>query len=401
MKQTFFLAVALLLCCACGSRPDGFVVRGSFPGLQNGMVVVIRNMESERLDTLAMDTVRNGKFELRGVTPVPRYCELQIHNRGTAASPRETKLGNAFLFLDNSELTVTVPHLDSMSFILPFLAETVKSQTRVEGGPVQRDFYAYHEKLLPFQLIARQFSDSLVMIAMYEYYHTPEEYASKYDKFYPPMQEAEKLIQAAKLEFIRQHPQSPVSQYVAGGLLQTMFIYTREEIEELKGVVEQVKDSVRRARLLESAGKALTMCKGAAYKEVELTDVSGETVKLSQYIHPGRYTIVDFWASWCGPCREAFPKVGRLYNRYDRSQLEVVSISLDLEKAAWEEAMQEENMPWTQLQAGNREQYAEACRIYNITGIPRLLLIGPDGVLLFSGNNANALRIEVEGILGK
>lgn len=76
MNKNFFFGMALLLCSACASRTEEFVVRGSFPGLRDGMAVALRNMEGE--GTFAVDTVRDGKFELRGAVVSPRYCNLLI-----------------------------------------------------------------------------------------------------------------------------------------------------------------------------------------------------------------------------------------------------------------------------------------------------------------------------------
>ena len=167
------------------------------------------------------------------------------------------------------------------------------------------------------------------------------------------------------MEFIRRHPQSPLSLFIAGGLLNNTFARSQEEVEELGRIAAGIDDTVRRPVVLKMVEKARSLYKGAPYKEIELTDAEGRTVKLSQYLQPDRYTLVDFWASWCGPCRWAIPKVEQLYKRYDR------------------------------------EQMTAAQQAYHISGIPRLMLIAPDGAIVFSGNNADALRLAVEKYLGK
>ena len=403
MNKFFFFALALLLCSACGSHTGGDVIRGSFPGLKDGMIVTLCNVENEDYETLATDTVRCGKFELRGVVSTPRYCGLFIDYGACNDSAEEMMFSrvNTFLFLDNSELTLQSAHLDSMRFIPAFRPKSAELKTRVEGGPLQREFYEYHDALLPLRLAVERMADSLGNLGLYEDQYTPEEFNRQYDRLYPRKQAAEAAVEAADWEFVRRHPQSLLSLYIAEGLLKTTFVRTPAEVEELAAIVGQIEDTVRRPYLLKIADVTKTLCKGIRYKDVELTTVAGDTVKLSQYVHPDRYTLVDFWASWCGACRWAIPKVEQLYRRYDRERLTLLSVSLDQKREAWEKAMKEEAMPWAQAWAGSSKQLYEIQRAYNITGIPRLLLIAPDGTIAFSGNSADALRFTMEKLLGK
>ena len=397
MNKSFFFIATLLLCSACTSRPEGFVIRGSFPGLQDGMMVSLRSMEGGAI--LAMDTIQDGKFELHGVTASPQYCNLIISSN--TSSSDMSKMVNIYMFLDNSELTVNAAHLDSLQFVHPLISETAIPKARVEGGPLQREFYEYRDTLTPLLLTASEVNNALAMLNMQNDQYTTEEYNNRFDELYPKKLTTEAAIDAAKMEFIRQHPQSPVSLFIAEGLLNTIFIRTAEEIKELTRIAEQIEDTVRRPRVLKMAEIAKTLYKGASYKDIELTDPTGKTVKLSQYILPDHYTLVDFWASWCGPCRWAIPDVKQIYKRYPQDRLSVISISFDQKKTDWETAMKEEAMPWTQLWTGNRDQVTAAQRAYNISGIPRLMLIAPDGKIVFSGNDANALRVAVEECLGK
>ena len=95
---------------------------------------------------------------------------------------------------------------------------------------------------------------------------------------------------------------------------------------------------------------------------------------------PGKMMLIDFWASWCGPCRSAIPKVKQMAKDY-ASKLEVVSCSVDEKKEAWLKAEKEEAMPWTQLFLP-LSKLEKAAMAYSISTIPRLVLIGADGKVL-------------------
>ena len=139
--------------------------------------------------------------------------------------------------------------------------------------------------------------------------------------------------------------------------------------------------------------------KGIRYTDLEMENPKGEKEQLSNHVRPGSYTLIDFWASWCGPCRSAIPSVKKLYEQYSREQLNVISISMDEKKADWEEALKEENMPWTQLTYSGEKSYNDIFTNYNVTSIPRLVLLDPAGRVVFSSHDADALQLTVRQLV--
>ena len=108
-------------------------------------------------------------------------------------------------------------------------------------------------------------------------------------------------------------------------------------------------------------------------------DDNGKMQGFDQY--KGKYVLVDFWASWCGPCRQAVPKVKELYAKYKEKGLDVVSISIDDNKKAWEKAMEEEGMPWQQWLSPDKNKTMKA---FLFSGIPTIYILDKEGKIMGS-----------------
>ena len=118
---------------------------------------------------------------------------------------------------------------------------------------------------------------------------------------------------------------------------------------------------------------------GNPVPSISYPDQNGKMHGLEKY--KGKYLLIDFWASWCGPCRAAIPKVKQLYSEYKDKGLDVLSVSIDDDKAAWKKAMKEENMPWEQLLSPDKYKTMEQ---FQFSGIPTIYLIDPSGRIIKS-----------------
>lgn len=129
---------------------------------------------------------------------------------------------------------------------------------------------------------------------------------------------------------------------------------------------------------------------GVAFTDFEMADTLGKMHRLSEYVGNGKYVLVDFWASWCGPCRREMPAVKELYQKYKAKGFDIVGVSFDNKKDAWVKCIQDMDLPWHHISDLKGWQCA-AGGIYGINAIPATLLIGPDGKIVAAGLRADGL----------
>lgn len=136
---------------------------------------------------------------------------------------------------------------------------------------------------------------------------------------------------------------------------------------------------------------------GVAFMDFEQPDMDGNMHKLSEYVGKGNYVLVDFWASWCGPCRKEMPNLKKVYDRFHSKGFEIVGVSLDNNKKSWTDAVENMQMTWPQL-SDLKAWKNSAAQLYYIKSIPATLLIGPDGKIVASNLRGQELEKKLEEI---
>jgi len=174
---------------------------------------------------------------------------------------------------------------------------------------------------------------------------------------------------------IKKHPDSYASAYVLSG--SGSMIASMEKKEQLLGMLsprmrksEMGKKFADYIQGLKSSGIGNTVA------NFVLPDAQNKNIDFNSL--RGKYVLIDFWASWCGPCRQSFPRMREVYKKYKDNKFEIYSISIDEDKKAWLKAVKEENNPWLQsLDTKNISQSSFA-----VTGVPTTFLIDPQGKIM-------------------
>ena len=379
MKLQNILPAVLLMMESTAQAQTAITVNGQVVGNVDSCMVTLVDCENpQKSKALVSSKFVGENFSLSAqVGKTPRFARLSFSGRNLKGFwGRVTELR---LFLDGSPITVKIDknvlEQDVMWQKKQALINQPDGKIIVEAGKAQASYADY----LAFVRASSISADSA------SYAEASAWFANNGDedaiKDYKQRNEAAAAVfEAKRNDYIRLHPDAPITAALVAQYAYKPFSYDLEVFNQQYVSLANNPDTMHVNFIQRNLDYFRSHANGAIYTDFIAETKDGKSVQLSSLMKPGKMMLIDFWASWCGPCRSAIPKVKQMAKDY-ASKLEVVSCSVDEKKEAWLKAEKEEAMPWTQLFLP-LSKLEKAAMAYSISSIPRLVLIGADGKVL-------------------
>ena len=385
IKMKYLSSLLLLGLIACNQKQtDHFVLRGTIPGATDSTEIILAP-NGKYHKKIAEGYIINGKFELRGKADQPVYCRLcmndqDILDRVESKKQEQRRYMEIGFFVENGELTFQTPHIDSLPKSFWQYDERKEKNYTLQGSDAQNIFYRYQQQTIP---------------SRYRIHSLNNTYREKgnIEDFKTLSSERAKLEESTK-NFIRQNQNLAVNLYLVEQLKKEPFSYDQAYLDVLAGLFASYQDTCATLKeFRQYLRDAQAFVQGKALENGKMTTSAGKTVSLLEQLRKDGYTVIDFWASWCGPCRASFPHLREMYRLYGE-KIGFISLSVDKDEKEWQKALGEEQLPWPQFLAG-KELVKSTGSLYNITSIPTFLLIDPNGKIIFSGHSSGELETEL------
>jgi peroxiredoxin len=355
MRLSFLFLLWVCSLSVVAQKP--FVLNGNIKGMKDGEKIFLAYQVDDK-QMIDSTTTKAGHFQFKGVLTYPVNSSI-VRGKNPYAPRGTGKTPDYFRFY-LEPATVTLQATDSLKHIA------------VTGSPVHNE----HKVLLA---MLKSNEDQFAALTR-EYQALPEAQQKDQavlDGFIAREQQLLTESYGIHVEFARKHPQS----YLA--VISLAHAASVENLnDEAKAAYELLSPELKNSPL----GQKIPILLDAPHKtkpgkpapDFTQNDVAGKAVTLSSF--KGNYVLLDFWASWCGPCREENPNVVKAYTQYKDKGFTVLGVSLDMpgQKNAWIKAIEKDQLPWTNVSDLKGWQNAVA-QLYGIRSVPANFLIDPAG----------------------
>ncbi|MEG2277645.1 MAG: TlpA disulfide reductase family protein [Odoribacter sp.] len=372
MRKFFVLGVSVLLSLtALGQEKEkieGYIIEGHISGEYNGKVYLTSEdgIHGNQTNIDSCEVV-NGNYTFKG----PKVDVVTMH------------------FIKSKDGQLTPLFLENGKIRIEGRAESFLWATVV--GTVNNDIRRLHDYQVRFV------TDSVLYATLIEW--------GKYGRRDMKFESAEfdrrtKLINNRKLnierEMVKRYKDDVFAPFII--MFEMVADVSTNELKSLRQSLDSSLNTHPYMKYMDEYIATQSFKEGSVAYNFTIPDVDGNPIELKNY--KGKYVLLDFWASWCGPCRKEMPNVVKLYKECKGQDFEIIGISLDGKKSDWVNAIKELGMKWPQCSDLQRWN-STVVRKYNVNAVPTTVLINPEGVVVAIDLRGEKLAAKVKELIGK
>jgi peroxiredoxin len=356
--------------CENGKKDNQFLINGSLAGLSKGKVyfqkIVDGKLRSVDSTEIQLDTLtKAGTFQFKGSLILPEFCLIKYTDKGIS------------LFVENQNINIK-GNIDSLDKIT------------ITGSKINDNYKAFIDSRRPFEdqgeIIGNKMKlakDAKDMITM-----------KKLDKSSDSLDNVEKEYM---LKYVKENSNTVLAPFIT-----YKFLAYQIDLKQLQDLVGGFDTAIKKSVYIDYLKERIDILKkvqvGQPAPDFTQNDTTGKPISLSSF--KGKYVLIDFWASWCGPCRRENPNNIELYKKFNKKGFEILGVSLDKTKEKWEKAIKDDKLVWAQVSDLNYWDNEVAKKLYGIRSIPNTVLIDKEGIIVANGLQGDALKTKLVEILG-
>jgi len=369
LKRPLITGLLLVLFLFSSAQKISFSIEGTLSDIKKDATIWIGLDEPYELKGMAFKgEVSNGKFVIKGETVQPTLATLTL-----------------FLLDEHGKSLVEYPFAPKLQFVVCSGKTIVSVSDSFKVIKVKSPCFNEQKELEKLDKALNGYNKELKDLYLDQFNSIRKGDTSLYFKSEAGIKKAYLLINPVIKNFIKANSLSFLS---ASILIGKMSVFNTQEIDEMYNCfspsVKQSplgKEILRRTELAKNPASKLM---GKDMQDGELEDTKGNQINLSSF--KGKYILLDFWASWCSPCRKVNPDLKKLYAKYGNTKSEFISISIDTDKTKWLEAIKTDGLVWPQfidsIEPGKTGWYGKLFSSYRGNSVPLSFLITPEGKIL-------------------
>lgn len=356
----------LVLLGSCGSQENKFVLTGNADVSDGTKIYVLQADQNNQPYIKDSTTVQSNNFKFQGISSTPQISYIQV----------EGVNGYVLAILENGDIKADL-FKDSIS------------KSKVYGTKSNDDFIKYKSetKFLVDDMnnISYEAQDAIMTGDVSTAMELEKEYNSK-----------EREVMLYEWDFIIDNLDS----YMSALLLEVFMIENKVNKDSIIDVYESFSNRIKVSDVGKNIADLLSQYEnpievGEIAPDFTAPSINGADVTLSEEVTQNNVTLLDFWAAWCRPCRVENPNLVRLYKAYNKDGFDIIGVSLDRTKEQWEQAVEDDNLLWTQVSNLNFWNDPIARR-YSIRAIPQSFLINKEGVVIGKNLRGNDLEESIK-----